>query len=60
MCQIAPFSMKCENEDIKHDLVSCNIHHLNCAVQELKMSLPIIGGWFRPYECPDFQPKKEE
>lgn len=60
MCDIAPFSMKCEWDDVKHELISCRVHHLSCAVQELKMSLPIISGWFSPYECPMFQPKLEE
>ena len=60
MCDIAPFSMRCEWEDVKDDLVSCSVHHLCCAVQELKMSLPIIGGWFGPYKCPSFEPKKED
>lgn len=59
MCKIAPFSMQCENDDVKHDLVACSVHHLCCAFQELKMSLPIIGDWFKSYKCPDFQPKTE-
>lgn len=60
MCDIAPFFMHCEWEDVKDDLISCNVHHLCCATQELKMSLPIIGRWFQPYRCPQFEPKKEE
>lgn len=57
MCEIAPFFMTCEFEDVRNNLISCNVHRLNCAAQELKMSLPLIGGWFKPYECPMFVPK---
>ena len=60
MCQIAPFSMQCEFDDVKDKLFSCQCNHLACAVQELKMSLPIIGGLFKPHKCPYFLPKKEE
>ncbi len=60
MCEIAPFSMPCEWDDVQNGLISCNIHHLNCATQELKMSLPIIGGWFKPYRCPSYEPKRRD
>lgn len=57
MCDIAPFSMECEFDDVKHKLVCCKANHLSCAFRQLQQSLPLVGGWFEDYKCQAFEPK---
>ena len=58
MCDIAPFSMKCDIEDC--GATTCAFHKLNFALNELYTELPILKHFIEPYQCPDFTPKEEE
>ena len=55
MCDIAPFGMKCEWEDVKDKLFMCNANRLNCALTELVQSIPIVGRFVEPYRCVGFE-----
>lgn len=55
MCQIAPFQMKCVNEEF--DLMACQCHKLYCALTELKQEIPFVGKYVPDYRCPDFEIK---
>lgn len=55
ICPCAPLGMECVYEKHHKDLMCCCIHILNYQLRELWQSLPIIGEWFEPYHCPDFE-----
>ncbi len=56
MCDIAPFQMKCENDEFHDKLDCCIFAHLSQAWNNLLHSIPIIGDWFPEYHCPHFKP----
>ena len=60
MCDIAPFQMKCVNEEHKDELMSCAVHHLYQAFNEIWLQAPIIKHFVEPYCCPDFELKRSE
>ena len=55
MCEIAPFCMKCEWEDVQDKLVMCKANKLHFAFIELAKSFPIVGKIIAPYECKGFE-----
>lgn len=48
----------CDNEEFRDRLLCCAVHELFCAIRNLLMALPLIGKWYKPYECPDYRPKE--
>lgn len=60
MCDIAPFQMKCIHEEYKDELFSCSVIHLNQAVNELWLQIPIIKHFVEPYHCPNFEIKRSD
>ena len=60
MCEIAPFCMKCEWEDVKDKLAMCHANRLKFAFTDISRSLPIVGDLIAPYRCKGFQIPHEE
>ena len=58
MCDISPFQMKCEYDDVQHDLICCGVHHLYQALSNIYQSIPIVREFVGEYHCPDFEPKR--
>lgn len=59
-CPCVPLGKRCLFEEHAKDLLGCSCRILGYRLQELKMSLPIIGGWFEPYKCNFFIEYTEE
>lgn len=59
-CPCVPYGKKCMFEEHAKDLLCCCCHILNYHLQELKMELPLIGGWFETYVCKDFMDAADE
>ena len=60
MCDIAPFCMKCEWEDVQDKLIMCQANRLHAALREIPRSLPIVGDWIEPYRCQGFMTPTDE
>ena len=54
-CPCAPLGLECVNEKYHKDLMCCLVHILKYHWHESLQSLPLIGEWFEPYYCPDFE-----
>lgn len=57
MCDIAPFQMKCENEEYKCNLTVCAVAHLNQALNNVLTEIPILGKFIPEYHCGAFRIK---
>lgn len=57
MCDIAPFQMKCENDEFKHGLTCCAVYHLRQSWNNLLKSFPVIGNYIPTYHCEGFKQK---
>ena len=55
-CPCAPLGIECEYEKYHKDLLCCSVHIINHSLRELYRTIPIIGGWFDEYHCPDYKP----
>lgn len=58
-CPCVPQGKRCLFEEQAKDLLGCSCRIISYRLQELKMSLPIIGDWFEPYVCDFFIEDKE-